>query len=94
MPKRPRPRARPTTQRKKIHHRYAGLSPTSSEPGSAAAPRAIPFSARSTPATEPRIAQPRVHAYDYGYVLRELRRIAMIGSVMLVLVIVFSFLLR
>jgi hypothetical protein len=35
-----------------------------------------------------------VHTYDYGYVLRELRRIAMIGGVMLVLVIVFSFLLR
>jgi hypothetical protein len=53
----------------------------------------VPFAARSA-RVEARPAPPRAHTYDYGYVLRELRRIAMIGGVMLVLVVVFSFLLR
>ena len=53
----------------------------------------VPFAARSA-RVEARPAPPRVGTYDYGYVLRELRRIAMIGGVMLVLVVVFPFLLR
>ena len=93
MPRRPRPRARPPAQHKKARHRYTAAPTASSEAGTAAAPRVVPFPTRSA-RVEARPAPPRVHTYDYGYVLRELRRIAMIGGVMLVLVVVFSFLLR
>lgn len=93
MPRRPRPRARPPAQQKKARHRYTAAPSVSSEAGMAAASRVVPFAARSA-RVEARPAPPRVHTYDYGYVLRELRRIAMIGGVMLVLVVVFSFLLR
>jgi len=95
VPRRPRPRARPPAQQKKARHRYtaAPSASVSSEAGTAAASRVLPFAARSA-RVEARPAPPRAHTYDYGYVLRELRRIAMIGGVMLVLVVVFSFLLR
>jgi hypothetical protein len=39
-------------------------------------------------------APPRVQTYDYSYVLRELRRIVIIGLVMLLLVVISSFMLR
>jgi hypothetical protein len=95
VPRKPRPRARPQAQRKKARHRYTAPPPTShSEGGAAAAPRVVPFPTRSRPAVDTTPAPPRVQTYDYSYVLRELRRIVIIGLVMLLLVVISSFMLR
>jgi hypothetical protein len=60
----------------------------------AASPRVVPFTPRSRPAAETATAPPQVGIYDYGYVLRDLRRIVIIGGAALLLVVVLSFVLR
>jgi hypothetical protein len=54
----------------------------------------VPFAPRSRPAAETTDAPLHVRIYDYGYVARELRRIAIIGGAALLLVVVLSFVLR
>ena len=54
----------------------------------------VPFTPRGRPAAETAAAPPQVRIYDYGYVLRDLRRIAIIGGAALLLVVVLSFVLR
>lgn len=54
----------------------------------------VPFTRRSRPAAETTAAPPQVHIYDYAYVLRELKRIAIIGGAALLLVVILSFVLR
>ena len=54
----------------------------------------MPFTPRSRPAAETGAAPPQARTYDYGYVLRELRRIVVIGGAALLLVVVLSFVLR
>ena len=95
MPRKQRPRARPPAARKKPR-RYPLVSPPAvSSPASAAArPRVVPFAPRGTPASETTATSPQVRTYDYGYVLRELRRIVIIGGAALLLVVVLSFVLR
>jgi len=50
--------------------------------------------ARVRPSAEDTQFPGRARTYDYGYVLRELRRIAIIGGVTLLIVVVLSFVLR
>jgi hypothetical protein len=53
----------------------------------------MPLASRgSAPAEAAVPSQPRVH--DYGYVVRELRRVAVIGTATLLLVVVLSLVLR
>jgi hypothetical protein len=52
----------------------------------------VPVRGRSQVEVAPSPA--RARTYDYGYVLRELRRIAVIGGATLLLVIVLSLVLR
>ena len=54
----------------------------------------VPFAPRSRPAAETTAAPPQGRTYDYGYVLRELRRIVIIGGASLLLVVVLSLVLR
>ena len=54
----------------------------------------VPFTPRGRPAAEAAAASPQVRTYDYSYVLRELRRIVVIGGAALLLVVVLSFVLR
>jgi hypothetical protein len=49
---------------------------------------------RGRPPVEVTASPDRARTYDYGYVLRELRRIAIIGGATLLLVVVLSFVLR
>jgi len=60
----------------------------------AASPRVVPFTPRSRAAAETATPPPQVRIYEYGYVLRELRRIVIIGGAALLLVVVLSFVLR
>ncbi len=53
-----------------------------------------PLAPPSRPAAEPAVAPTRARVHDYGYVLHELRRIAVIGSATMLLVVVISFVLR
>jgi hypothetical protein len=53
---------------------------------------AVPI--RGRPQVEVTPSPARTRAYDYGYVLRELRRIAFIGGATLLLVVVLSLVLR
>ena len=95
MPRKQRPRARPPASRKKTRRRPLTSSPTPPSPASAAArPRVVPFTPRGRPVAETTPAPPQVRTYDYGYVLRELRRIVVIGGAALLLVVVLSFVLR
>jgi hypothetical protein len=68
--------------------------PSSSRASGPASPGVLPFPPRSRPSAETNTAPPAVHIYDYSYVFRELRRIAVIGGVALLLIIVLSFVLR
>jgi hypothetical protein len=72
------------------------MSPPASPSGAraAASSRVVSFAPRSRPAAETTSASPQVRIYDYGYVLRELRRIVIIGGAALLLVVVLSFVLR
>jgi hypothetical protein len=54
----------------------------------------VPFPSRSRAAAETTAAPARVGTYEYGYVLRELRRIVTIGGAALLLVVVLSLILR
>jgi hypothetical protein len=54
----------------------------------------VAFPARGRPPVDAALSPARAHTYDYGYVLRELRRIAIIGGATLLLVVVLSFVLR
>jgi len=65
-----------------------------SEAGAAVGSRAVPFAPRSRPAAEATAAAPHARAHDYRYVLRELRRIAIIGAATVLLVVVLSLVLR
>jgi hypothetical protein len=94
VPRRQRPRAKPLATRKKARRRplLAPVSP--SEASGSARPRVVPFPSRSRAAAEITAAPPRVGTYEYGYVLRELRRIVTIGGAALLLVVVLSLILR
>jgi hypothetical protein len=54
----------------------------------------MPLAPRARTAAEATAVAPRPRAQDYGYVLRELRRIVIIGAATLLLVVVLSFVLR
>ena len=58
-----------------------------------ARPKVVPFPSRGRPAPETGTT-PQARAYDYGYVLRELRRIVIIGGGMMLLLVILSFVLR
>ena len=53
----------------------------------------VPFAPRQ-PVVQATSTPPQARIYDYGYVLRELRRIAIIGGGALLLVVILSFVLR
>jgi hypothetical protein len=53
----------------------------------------VPFTPRR-PVGQAAPAPPQTRIYDYGYVLRELRRIAIIGGGAMLLLVVLSFVLR
>lgn len=95
MPGRPRPRAKPQASRRKGRRRQLPPpSPLASEAAGAVGSRAVPFAPRSRPAAEATAAPQRARVHDYRYVLRELRRIAIIGTATLLLVVVLSLVLR
>jgi len=94
VPRRQRPRARPQASRKKARRRPLLAPASPSGASGATSPGVVPFTPRSRPAAETTAAPPQVHIYDYGYVLRDLRRIAIIGGAALLLVVILSFVLR
>jgi hypothetical protein len=95
LPRRPRSRARPAASRRKARHYPPAALPTPrSESGSTATPRMVTFPDRGRPPMDATPSPARARVYDYGYVLGELRRIAIIGGVTLLLVVVLSFVLR
>ena len=95
MPRKPRPRTRPQTVSRKRPRRRTLLAPAApaSETGGAARPKVVPFAPRR-PVVQATATPPQARIYDYGYVLRELRRIAIIGGGAMLLVVILSFVLR
>ena len=93
MARRQRARARPAAPRKKARRRPLLVPTSPSAAGAAARPKVVPFPSRGRPAADT-ITPPQVRTYDYGYVLRELRRIVIIGGAALLLLVVLSFVLR
>jgi hypothetical protein len=53
----------------------------------------VPFPSRGRLAADA-TTPPQVRTYEYGYVLRELRRIVIIGGAALLLLVILSFVLR
>jgi hypothetical protein len=95
MARKQRSRARVPAPRKKARRRPLMPLPASPSGASRAArPKVLPFTPRSRPAAETASASPQVRTYDYSYVLRELRRIVVIGGAALLLIVVLSFVLR
>ncbi len=94
MPRRPRAYDRQPASRRKGRRRQAPPPVAASEAGAAVGPTVPTFASRSRSAAEATAAPPRPQAQDYRYVLRELRRIAIIGGATLVLVVVLSLVLR
>lgn len=92
MPKKPRPRAKPAAPRKKARRRPPPPAGTSEAPA-AVTPRAAPVVPPTRPVPEA-AGRGRTRAPDYGYVFRELRRIAIVSAASLLLVVILSFVLR
>jgi len=59
-----------------------------------ARPKVVPFPSRGRPSAETATITPQVRTYEYGYVLRELKRIVIIGGGVLLLLVILTFVLR
>jgi hypothetical protein len=94
MARKQRPRARLPASRKRAHRRPLLVPASPSEAARAVSPKVVPFTPRGRPAAQTAAAPPQVRIHDYSYVVRELRRIAIIGGGALLLVVILSFVLR